>query len=194
MKKSLTFWNIFPALLIIVGVLWLIFLIGIKRKQAEPDENDIEEPDRDDTVDDEEPEVDRETRIINHYKIIRGELPDTIPDITAKILTAQAMLETGVFTSRLYKEQNNLFGMRQPTIRETTSTGPGYKGFANFATLEDSVQDLLLYFKEFNLKPTWKEPAVFVKAIKAQGYFEEPYIGYFNNIRKHLAKVKALIQ
>ena len=192
MKKSFTFWDILPALLIIAGVLWLIGRFGIKRKQTDqPETIDAEAeviPD-----DDKETEVTREKRIVNHYTLIREALPRTVPDHTAKLITAQAMHETGVFTSRLYKEQNNLFGMRQPTVRETRSTG-GRDGWANFATLEDSVQDLLLYFKEFGLKPTWKEPNVFVKEIREKGYFTDPYIDYFNAVRSHLATVKTLVQ
>ena len=83
--------------------------------------------------------------------------------------------------------------MRHPVVRETLSIGDR-EGYANYATLEDSVDDLLLYFKEFGLKPTWKEPNTFVKAIKEKGYFEDTYINYYNAVRSHLAKVKTLIQ
>lgn len=192
MKKYLTFWNIFPPSLIIVGVLLLIGRILIKTGQ--PENAEIIESDET-TADDipDEPEITREASIVNHYKIIRDTLPESVPDITAKIITAQSMHETGVFTNKYYSEQNNLFSMRHPIIRETLSTGDR-DGFANFATLEDSVNDLLLYFKEFDLKPNWKEPAAYVKAIKSKGYFEDTYIDYYNGVRRHLAKVKTLVQ
>lgn len=190
MKKSLTFWNIFPVLLIMSGVLLLTFRLWIKRKskgEAEPitpttvKEESEEEP------------MTKEARIIQHYKIIRDNLPSNVPDDTAKLLTAQAMHETGNFTSRLYKEQNNLFGMRHPTVRDTLSLEMR-NGYATFARLEDSVQDMLLYYKEFNLTPSWKEPAQFVKEIRAKGYFEDNYLPYFNAVRSHLSTVKTLVQ
>ena len=202
MKKSPTFWNLLPVLLIILGLLLLIFQYMIRRRRANG-ETETEEAEII-TVDEDEPEPDnsREARIINNYKVIRESLPPEIKDNFAKILTAQAMHETGVFTSRLYKEQNNLFGMTQPVIRETLSTG-GRSGFANYATLEDSVRDLLLYFKEFNIKPASNEFLeddrsrglhAYLKLIKSKDYFEAPYIEYFNAVRKHLAAVKNLVQ
>ncbi len=192
MKKLLIFWNIFPAFLIIAGVLLLIGRVLIKRRQSEEGEIIDDGVTTAEEIPD-EPEITQEKNVILHFKVIRDALPDSVPDITAKILTAQAMHETGVFKSRLYREQNNLFGMRHPEIRETLSTGD-IDGWANFATLEDSVNDLLLYFKEFGLKPTWKEPNTFVKAIKEKGYFEDAYIPYYNAVRSHLAKVKTLVQ
>lgn len=192
MKKSLTFWDILPPSLITAGVLLLIGHLLIKTRRPEV----VEIIDDGQTTADEipdEPSITQEKNVIIHYKVIRDALPTTISNDTAKLLTAHAMHETGVFKSRLYREQNNLFGMRHPSIRETLSKGE-LDGWANFETLEDSVLDLLLYFKEFGLKPTWKEPAAFVKAIKSKGYFEDPYLPYFNAVRKHLAKVKTLIQ
>ena len=191
MKKSLTFWNTFPAFLIIVGILWFISLGLIKKKRRE--QGEVIEAEPEPTAEEEEAPETREQRIITNYKVIRDALPSSISDVTAKILTAQAMHETGIFTSRLYIENNNLFGMRQPTARESLSLG-GVDGWSNFATLENSVGDLLLYFKEFGLKPTWKEPNVYVKQIREKGYFTDLYINYFNAVRSHLATVKNLIQ
>lgn len=200
MKKSLTFWNSLPVLLIISGALLLISQILIKRKRAETSQPPDEEAEAE-VVEDEEP-LTKEARVINNYKAIRDALPANVKDEFAKLLTAQAMHETGVFTSRLYLEQNNLYGMTQPTIRETISTG-GVNGWANYASLEDSTKDLLLYFKEFNMNPADKaflDPErnkgvnTYLKAIKANGYFEAPYMDYYNAVKKHLSTVKNLIQ
>ncbi|MBA7532146.1 hypothetical protein ES705_24372 [subsurface metagenome] len=192
MRKSLTFWDILPPSLITVGVLLLIGHLLIKSRRPEV----VEIIDDGSTTADEipdEPAITQEKNVTIHYKVIRDALPASVPDDTAKILTAHAMHETGVFKSRLYREQNNLFGMRHPTIRDTLSRGD-VDGFADFKTLEDSVLDLLLYFKEFGLKPVWKQPDTFVKAIKSKGYFEESYIPYVMAVKKHYAKVKMLIQ
>jgi hypothetical protein len=42
------------------------------------------------------------------------------------IIIAQAKLETGGYTSRIFRESNNLFGMRHPRIRPSTSLGSRY--------------------------------------------------------------------
>lgn len=194
MKKSVTFWNILPVLLIIFGVLLLIFQVLIKRRKAATNEAAEPDPPSTDEPENYEPEPDKEQRIINHYKIIRANLPAAISDDVAKMITAQAMHETGIFTSRLYKEQNNLFGMKHPEIRETLSL-ERRNGFATFASLDDSVKDLLLYYNEFKLNPSnWKEVHTMVKEIKNKGYFEELFLPYFNAVRTHYNTVKTLIQ
>lgn len=190
MKKSLTFWNIFPVSLIIFGVLLLIFRYLIKQKQQVEETEDVEAEEMEEEPAD---EPTKEARIIDNYKIIRGSLPDSVPDEFIKILTAQAIHETGFFTSKLYIENNNMFGMTQPVIRETLSIGQK-DGFANFTSLEDSVKDMLLYLKEFKLKPNYKEVKDYVKDIREKGYFTDTYLNYFNAMRSHLTKVKATIQ
>lgn len=181
-------------LLIIFGILLLIFQVIVKRKKQAVQETGSPETNGTDEPDSYEPEPDKEQRVINHYKIIRANLPANISDDVAKMITAQAMHETGIFTSRLYKDQNNLFGMKHPEIRETLSL-ERRNGFATFASLDDSVKDLLLYYKEFNLNPSkWKEVHEMVKEIKNKGYFEELFLPYFNAVRSHYNTVKSLIQ
>lgn len=195
MRKRLNFWSLFPVLLIILGVLLLIFRALIRKATGTTQEEEITDEDAQDvTEEDDEPEPSKEQRILNHYKIIRDVLPKTFTDDQAKILTAQAMHETGNFTSRLYKEQNNMFGMRHPILRQTKSVKE-QNGFATFASLEDSVSDLLLYFDEFGIKPKdWTKVNEYVKIIKQRGYFTDDYLPYFNAVRSHYLKVKELVQ
>ena len=192
MKNSLTFWNIFPASLIIAGVLLLIFQSLIKKRRQEKEDPTTIDTDHEIVPEEEDP-ISREQKIRNNYLVIRKAIPESVKDEFIKILTAQAMHETGIFTSRLYLEQNNLFGMGHPIIRETTSTGD-VRGFANYATLEDSVSDMLLWLAEFNLKPTYTDSKDYVKDIRQKGYFTAPFIDYHNALRKHLTIVKNLIQ
>ena len=192
MKKSLTFWNIFPASLIIAGVLLLIFQGLIKRRREGGPEEETIDIDHEEAAEEEDP-ISKEQRVRNNYMVIRKAAPDGTPDDFLKILTAQSMHETGIFTSRLYIEQNNLFGMGHPVLRETTSTGD-IKGFANYATLEDSVEDMFLWLKEFNIKPTYTDSKDYVKDIRQKGFFTAPFIDYHNATRKHLTTVKNLIQ
>ena len=44
-----------------------------------------------------------------------------VPEHFAKMLIAQAAHETGGFRSRIYLQNNNLFGMRMPRIRKTVA-------------------------------------------------------------------------
>jgi len=200
MKKSLKFWSIFPALLIISGVLLQIFRVMIKRKK----DSETTEPgpitDESEEVEEEEEPYNKEQSIINHYAIVRKNLPDSYSDNIAKVITAQAIHETNFFTSRLYREQNNLFGMRQPIARETLSTGSN-NGWATFASPDQSVQDLVLYFKEFKIDPSKmkaEQPKLlvnqYVKTIKNSGYFTEEFLPYMNAVYSHYKTVQNLIQ
>lgn len=61
------------------------------------------------------------------------------------IVFAQAILETGHFTSPLFKESNNLFGMKMPSKRETLAIGKERRGFAVFNHWSTSINDYLLW-------------------------------------------------
>lgn len=63
------------------------------------------------------------------------------------IVYRQAILETGNFTSNIFLENNNLFGMKHPYIRRTTSLGRK-RGHAKYSNWLDSVRDMK-YFQEF---------------------------------------------
>lgn len=60
------------------------------------------------------------------------------------IVMAQAKIETGHFTSRVFKENNNLFGMRLPRQRSTTATGEQYN-HARYTSWMQSVIDYKLW-------------------------------------------------
>lgn len=60
------------------------------------------------------------------------------------IVLAQAKLETGNFTSRLFKENNNLFGMKCATKRPFTHKGE-QRGHAKYDRWQDCVIDYALY-------------------------------------------------
>jgi uncharacterized FlgJ-related protein len=62
------------------------------------------------------------------------------------IVFAQAVLESGGFTSRLTQKNNNIFGMRNPMKRRTTSVG-SYHGYAIYESWRESIQDYFLFQK-----------------------------------------------
>lgn len=66
------------------------------------------------------------------------------------IVMAQAIVESGYFKSQLYKENNNLFGMTIPGLRNTTNISSNGT-FAKYNTWQRSVQDMG-YLQQYNLK------------------------------------------
>jgi uncharacterized FlgJ-related protein len=59
------------------------------------------------------------------------------------VVLAQAILESGTFTSNVFKTKNNLFGMKVPGRRETTAINK--KGYAAYRSWLDCVKDYKLY-------------------------------------------------
>ena len=60
------------------------------------------------------------------------------------IVMAQAVIETGSFTSNMFKAHNNLFGMTCPNRRPTTNIGE-VSGYAKFENWKQSVIDYALF-------------------------------------------------
>jgi len=63
------------------------------------------------------------------------------------VVLAQARLETGNFTSKVFKENNNLFGMKLPRVRNTTAIGE-QNSHATYASWLQSVADYKLWQDE----------------------------------------------
>jgi len=62
----------------------------------------------------------------------------------SNIVLKQAKLETGNFTSKIFADNNNLFGMKEARIRPTTSTGTNL-GHATYNNYIDSIKDYKLW-------------------------------------------------
>jgi flagellum-specific peptidoglycan hydrolase FlgJ len=60
------------------------------------------------------------------------------------IVWAQAVLESGHFKSKVFRNNNNLFGMRLPKKRETLASGSNL-GYAMYDFWEESIADYWLY-------------------------------------------------
>ena len=60
------------------------------------------------------------------------------------VVLLQSRLETGYYTSDIFLNGNNLFGMRYPERRPTVATGV-YKEHASYAHWSDSVIDYALW-------------------------------------------------
>lgn len=64
------------------------------------------------------------------------------------IILAQAMQETGNFKSTIFKQGNNLFGMKQAKIRATLAQGTN-NGHAYYETWQESVYDYAMFYNTY---------------------------------------------
>lgn len=65
-----------------------------------------------------------------------------------EIVYAQSILETGNFTSPIFKENHNMFGMKLPRTRATTATGEA-RGHATFENWKASLHDYGMYYNAY---------------------------------------------
>lgn len=101
----------------------------------------------------------------------------------AKCITAQALHETGNLKSKLFKENNNLFGMKQPVKRFTLSRGEK-NNYASFGNYEESIIDYNLYWlyqigKIKNIDTIEN----FVHMLKKASYFEATEAAYLKGVK-----------
>lgn len=61
-----------------------------------------------------------------------------------KVVLAQAKLESSHFNSKIFRENNNLFGMKLPLVRKTTAIGEN-RGHSVYSTWRSSVDDYKLW-------------------------------------------------
>ncbi len=87
------------------------------------------------------------------------------------IVFRQTAHETGHFKSPLFLDHNNLFGMNEPRIRETTSLGSTTNGFARFSHWVDSVKDYILWQ---DYKGQWHDQTDYYEFLSSVGYAEDP--------------------
>lgn len=104
--------------------------------------------------------------------------------------TAISNFETAKWTSRLYREAHNLFGMKQPLSRQTTSLGPFVLEGVNWASFSDdesSVSDLVLYMENFNYPKDFSDLYIMIAFMKSKGYFQESIEDYFIGVEGRLS-------
>lgn len=76
-----------------------------------------------------------------------------------EILLKQAKLESGNYSSNVYKNSNNLYGMKKVGKRQTTQLNTTYKGYGCYTNWCESALDRILWdIDRFNnVKPTEEE-------------------------------------
>ncbi|MFI1773764.1 glucosaminidase domain-containing protein [Thalassobellus citreus] len=114
------------------------------------------------------------------YKTINGYYT-----VSTKLLFAQAYHETGNFKSEVYKENKNLFGMREAKVRKKTAIGTN-KGHAVYKNHRQSIIDYFLRQKNFNI-PNSSDNTYMLNTV-ASNYAEDPL--YLQKWRALKTKVK----
>lgn len=95
------------------------------------------------------------------------------------VVKSQALLETGFFTSQIFFENNNLFGMKKPYVRKTLVSGVN-RGHATYGHWTDSVKDYVLWYDFMTRNKTYNNYYDFLVTI---GYAEDG--GYIQKL-KHI--------
>lgn len=135
--------------------------------------------------------IEVDIKLTTESRITRKFLECGYDSATIQVFIAQAKFESGNFTNKLSKEHNNLFAMRHPRVRPTKSLGPharaeGRKGYASFATIEDSVEDFILYLEFCKYPPKITDVDQYTKLLKKKKYFESSTIKYSRGIKHYL--------
>jgi len=103
-------------------------------------------------------------------------------------IIAQAKLESGNFTSRVFKTDNNYFGMKLPVKRPTVAAGPGLmspegNNYARYNSESDSVTDLLLWMEYTKFPVAVDSPEQYTMELKSRNYFGSSESAYLKNIK-----------
>lgn len=107
---------------------------------------------------------------------IMDEIGIAYPDI----VLAQAKIETGHFTSKIFRENHNLFGMKLPKRRETTAVGEQYN-HARYTSWKQSVIDYKI----------WQD-AVLTKVKSKRAYLKYLSENYAQD-KKYIHKLKQML-
>lgn len=104
-----------------------------------------------------------------------------------EIVFIQAIIESGNFESRLFKNHNNLFGMRFPRVRETTATGKNKRGYARYKNWDDSVLDYYFWQSFFLRKKGASNKEEYLDLLDDIYAEDESYVSV---IKKNLKKYR----
>jgi len=100
---------------------------------------------------------------------------------------AVAKFETANFTSGLYLDYGNPWGMNCVQMRPTTQIGCTaaiYEGMSKGIYTNDTEagQDIVEYMRYFNYPTTFYDLAQFIAFMKSKGYFGADYQTYYNGV------------
>jgi hypothetical protein len=97
-----------------------------------------------------------------------------------EIVWAQAVWETGHFSSKLFRYNNNMFGMRVARSRYTTAVGKQF-GYARYLSWQESVID----YKYFQDR--------FIGKIRSKKDYFKYLDKYYSGSRRYSKSIKKLL-
>ncbi len=122
-----------------------------------------------------------ENRLDDLYDMSLGNIQywlDTFNISHADVVVQQIILETGNLTSAICLENNNLFGMKEPRVRETTALGTK-RGHAYYKNYIESIKDYKLWQEDRNVN----DQICYYTFLSEVGYAEaNHYINALKNI------------
>jgi hypothetical protein len=103
---------------------------------------------------------------------------------------AVSKMETAAWTSNLYKNYFNLWGMKVPKVRHNVVAGQVASGnnfWARYNSLDDAVKDITLWmdYTKFPYTASLDEQ---LKAMKDRGYFQESLDAYSKLVKAWQAR------
>lgn len=104
--------------------------------------------------------------------------------VSTKLLYAQAYHETGNFSSKIFKENNNIFGMRQAQVRKNYATGTAH-AHATFSSLFNSVRDYFerqKYFKVANVGGSGYVESTVKSNYAEDREYSKKWLNIYNNV------------
>lgn len=106
----------------------------------------------------------------------------------AKYWVAVSKFETANYTSPLYRDAHNLFGMGYPTVGKDYGSTMSKEGLkSKYPTDNDSIDDLIEYLVAFKYPHTVKSPDELVRIMKQNGYFTADENTYLQGIKSYLS-------
>lgn len=196
MKPSKKYWSIAIGLVLLLAGSLILYVIFRNWKKMQ--EQELEETPDNDIINNTDDGI-TNNLIVDNYRIVKQacESMGVENENFQKLLTAQAMFESANFESDLFKANNNMFGMRQPQVRDTTSVGEK-GGYASYASVFDSVSDRILWNRYSKQPETIDDLSnASIKAwtggLKKLGYYEDSAITYGNGVYQRLSQLNNLI-
>lgn len=106
-----------------------------------------------------------------------------IATATAELILAQARLESGHFTSNVFNQANNPFGMRPARVRISVACGQ-YNGYASYAHVRDAAIDFVHWLEYACLPAHILTAEEYVAFLYKKKYFEDCPKRYLSRLRQ----------
>lgn len=133
-------------------------------------------------------------------RIYNAALSAGVPKDKAIWIVAQSGHETAYWTSNVFKQNNNGFGMKMPSQRNSPyilgpgtqpPAGEGPTPYAKFASIENSTRDLVHWLNYHHIN--WNAihtPGEYVSFLRSKNFFYGNEGAYINNVTSFTQQLK----